>query len=212
MSATHASFRLPTEERQAEIVAAALHLARDASPALITTAELAAAVGLTQGAVFKHFASKDAIWLAAMQWVRGELLALLETSATSTPDPLAALAAVFRAHVGFVALHPGVPRVVFHELGQPSDSPPKQEVRALLQGYRKLLLRLLDAAARQGQLRSGLVADAAAALFVGAVQGLVMQSMLSGKPGQMRAQAEAVFAIYLQGIVRSPSCEVSEAP
>ena len=47
--------RLPTEERQAEIVAAALRLARDSSPALITTTDIASAIGVTQGAVFKHF-------------------------------------------------------------------------------------------------------------------------------------------------------------
>ena len=30
---------------------------------------------MTQGALFKHFASRDAIWLAVMQWVRETLLA-----------------------------------------------------------------------------------------------------------------------------------------
>ncbi|MFM9916985.1 MAG: TetR/AcrR family transcriptional regulator, partial [Rhizobacter sp.] len=71
--------RLPTEERQAEIVSAALRLARDASPALITTTDIAAAIGVTQGAVFKHFPTKDAIWLAAMRWVRETLLKGLVT-------------------------------------------------------------------------------------------------------------------------------------
>ena len=46
--------RLSTEERQTEIVAAALQLARDTSPAQITTTDIALAIGVTQGAVFKH--------------------------------------------------------------------------------------------------------------------------------------------------------------
>jgi TetR/AcrR family transcriptional regulator len=41
----------PTETRQAELVAAALALAAERSPANVTTAELAQAVGITQGAV-----------------------------------------------------------------------------------------------------------------------------------------------------------------
>jgi TetR/AcrR family transcriptional regulator len=192
--------RLPTEERQAEIAAAALRLARQASPALITTADIAAAVGVTQGAVFKHFPTKDAIWVATMAWVREQLLAALHEAAQAAPSPRQALAAVFRAHVAFVAAHPGVPRVIFHELQQPADSATKQEVRALLQAYRKLLLRLFDAAIRQGELPAGLDQPAAATLFVGIVQGMVMQSMLSGKPGAMAAQADAVFALYLHGI------------
>ena len=192
--------RLPTEERQAEIVAAALRLARELSPALITTSDIAAAVGVTQGAVFKHFPTKDAIWLAAMAGVRERLLLALEQAAQAAPSPLDALAAVFRAHVAFVVAQPGVPRLIFHELQRPSDSPVKQEVRALLQSYRKLLLDLLEAAVQQGQVPVGLDKAAAATLFVGIVQALVMQSMLSGKPAAIKAEAERVFALYLRGI------------
>lgn len=192
--------RLPTEERQAEIVAAALHLAREISPALITTSDIAAAVGVTQGAVFKHFPTKEAIWLAAMAGVREQLLGGLEAAARAAPSPLEALGAVFRAHVDFVVAHPGVPRLIFHELQRPADSPVKQTVRALMQGYRTLLSGLLDAAARQGQVATDLDQAAAATLFVGIVQGLVMQSMLSGKPAAMKAEAEGLFALYLRGI------------
>ena len=196
--------RLPTEERQAEIVAAALRLARELSPALITTSDIAAAVGVTQGAVFKHFPTKDAIWLAAMAWVRERLLAALEAAAQGEPSPLGALAAVFRAQVAFVVAHPGVPRLIFHELQRPADSPVKQEVRALLQRYRRLLLGLFDAAVQQGQAPATLDKDAAATLFVGIVQGLVMQSMLNGKPVATKAEAERVFALYLRGIGEAP--------
>ncbi len=41
-------------------------------------------------------------------------------------------------------------------------------------------------------------------LFVGIVQGLVMQSMMTGKPAAMRAQADPLFAIYLRGICEAP--------
>lgn len=192
--------RLPTEERQAEIVAAALNLAREKSPVTITTSDLAAAIGVTQGAVFKHFPTKDAIWLAAMKWVREELLQQLDEAAGAATSATQALEAVFRAHVAFVIAHPGAPRIIFHELQQPADSPVKQEVRALLQAYRQRLLGLFKAGVKTGQLPAGLDQEAAATLFVGIVQGLVMQSMLSGKPAAMKGQAGSVFAIYLRGI------------
>jgi len=196
--------RLPTEERQAAIVAATLKLAIDASPAQITTAAIAEAVGVTQGAVFKHFPTKEAIWLAAMKWVREQLLASLTQAAESQPSPMDALGAVFRAHVDFVVRHPGVPRFIFHELQQPSDSAAKQEVRGVLQAYRKLLLGILKQAERQNVVAPELDREAAATLFVGIVQGLVMQAMLSGKPALMRGQAERVFALYLRGIGDAP--------
>ena len=192
--------RLPTAERQAVIVAAALRLAREASPALITTADIAAAVGVTQGAVFKHFPTKDAIWVGAMRWVREQLLQALEAAADAAATPLDALAGMFRAHVDFVVAHPGVPRFIFHELQQPADSPAKQEVRAVLQAYRKLLLGAIDRALEQGSVAPDLDREAAATAFVGLVQGLVMQAMLGGRSGAMRQQAERVLSLYLRGL------------
>lgn len=193
--------RLSTEERQAEIVAAALRLARESSPALITTSDIAAAIGVTQGAVFKHFPTKDAIWLAAMRWVRETLLLQnLQAAADQSATPLDALAAMFRAHVEFVIAHPGVPRFIFHELQQPADSAAKLEVRGVLQGYRKLLLGQLAESIEQRQVSADLDPEAAATSFIGLIQGLVMQSMLTGKPAAMRQQANAIFTLYRRGL------------
>lgn len=194
------SARLPTEERQAEIVAAALRMARDTSPPQITTAGIAAAVGVSQGAVFKHFASKDAIWLAAMAWVHTQLLEALDAAAAGAARDIDALRSMFDAHIGFVVAHPGVPRVIFHELQNPADSPVKREVRSLLQQYRQRLLDRLQAAARQGEVAPGTDLDAAATLFVGMLQGLVMQAMAAGKIGAMTAQAGPVFTLYRRAL------------
>ncbi|MDO8248252.1 MAG: TetR/AcrR family transcriptional regulator [Rhodoferax sp.] len=192
--------RLPTEARRAEIVAAAVRLAQERSPASITTTDLASAVGLSQGALFKHFPSKEAVWLAVMTWVAEHLLRSLNEAAQQAATPLDALQSVFDAHVEFVVTFPGVPRVIFHELQQPLDSPVKRQVRDLLQGYRQLLLHLLQAAVRRGDVPADLDAPAAATLFVGIVQGLVMQSMLSGQISTMRVEAPRVFHLYLRGI------------
>ena len=195
------SSRLPTETRQAELVAAALALASERSPPLITTADIAAAVGISQGAVFKHFATKDALWQAAMAWVHSSLLARLDAAAAGAPRPLDAMRAMFMAHVDFVTAHPGVPRVLFHELQNPQASPVKQQVQALMVAYQQRLRRLLAAAADQAPgLAPGLDHEAAAALFIGMVQGLVMQAMASGQLARMATQAGPMFTLFLRAI------------
>lgn len=196
--------RLSTEERQAEIVEAALRLARESSPALITTADIAAAIGVTQGAVFKHFPTKDAIWLAAMRWVRETLMQRLQAAADQAATPVDALEGMFRAHVEFVIAHPGVPRFIFHELQQPADSAAKLEVRAVLQGYRKLLLGRLAESIDRRLVSPDLDPEAAATGFIGLIQGLVMQSMLTGRTAAMRQQADALFGLYRRGLGEAP--------
>jgi AcrR family transcriptional regulator len=195
----------PTETRQAALVAAALALAAERSPAAVTTADLAQAVGITQGAVFRHFESKEAIWLAVIDFAHQDLLARLHAAAAAQALPLAALRAVFMAHVAFVVEQPGVPRVIFQELQHPEDTPLKARVRGLMQAYRTLITGLLQRAQAARQLAPGTDLQAAAVLFVGSVQGLVMQSLLSGQVGAMRALAPAVFDLYQQAIAAPPS-------
>ncbi len=194
-----------TEVRQASLVLAALRLAAQRSPADITTTDLAQAVGITQGAVFKHFASKDAIWLAAMDWVTHTLMDQLDAAATQaqlddTAWPLAALRAVFMAHVDFVVAHPGVPRLIFQELQRPDDTALKARVRELMASYRTLLMRLLTQAKELKCIAPGTDLTNAAVLFIGSIQGLVMQSLISGDVPAMVQQANGVFAIYLRGL------------
>lgn len=196
--------RLPSDARQAALVDMALRLAAGRSPSTITTADLAQAVGITQGAVFRHFPSKEAIWLAALDRVQTDLLGRLHRAADAQPDPLAALRAIFLAHVDFVVEQPGVPRVIFQELQHPDDSPLKAQVRVLMQTYRQLLAQWLRRARAAGLLAPGTDTQAAAVLFIGAVQGLVMQSLISGQVGAMRRQAPAVFDLLLAGLAAPP--------
>ena len=48
----------------------------------------------------------------------------------------------------------------------------------------------------------GLDTEAAVTLFIGTIQGLVMQSLLSGDADNMRHDARRVFAIYRRGVGR----------
>ena len=64
--------------------------------------------------------------------------------------------------------------------------------------------RLLQQGIDQGELPTTLDSQAAATLFVGTVQGLVMQSLVAGRPAAMKTQADGVLAIYLQGIRGTP--------
>ncbi|MEN9479213.1 MAG: hypothetical protein RLZZ298_608 [Pseudomonadota bacterium] len=194
--------RLSGDARRAEIIDVVLRLSAERSPGLITTAEIARSLGLSQGALFKHFPSKETIWLAVADRVATTLLATIEQAAEQATAPLAALRAIFLAHVGFVIEHPGTPRFIFHELQRAVDSPVKLRLRGMLANYRQLLLRLLEAAAQRGELDESINQQAAASLFIGSIQGLVMQSMMVGKQFAMREQAVAVLAILERGIAR----------
>lgn len=193
---------LPAEERRAVTVETVVELAAEQNPSDITTAAIAKRMGLTQGALFRHFPNKDAILQAVMEWVAERLLARVDKALWEAPSPLAALEGMFMAHVDFVIEHPGVPRMLFGELQRAEETGPKLMVQTLIHRYAERLKRLLEEGKTLGELDAHLDTEASAILFIGTVQGLVMQSLLAGDIGHIRMDAPKVFAIYHRGIRR----------
>jgi len=155
---------------------------------------------LTQGALFRHFPSKDAIWQSVMEWVAGRLFERTDKAAQAAGTPLAALEAMFKTHIEFIARHPGVPRLIFGELQRHDDTPAKRMVQVLINRYRDRLSVLIDKGKAEGELNQELDTKAAATLFIGMIQGLVIQSLLAGNAVRLKKDAPGAFAIYRNGI------------
>ena len=191
---------LPADERRAATVESVVALAASCNPSDITTAAIAEHMQVTQGALFRHFPSKDAIWEATMGWVAERLLSRIDRAAKGIASPLAAMEAMFMSHVEFVVTHPGVPRMMFGELQRAELTPAKRMAQTLIQRYGERLHGLMAQAKACGELPPELDNEAAATLFIGTIQGLVMQSLLAGDVTRIRRDAPRVFDIYRRGI------------
>lgn len=179
-------------------------LAGSQNPSDITTAAIAKHMNLTQGALFRHFPSKDAIWQSVMEWVADRLLAGIDSAAKGVESPLAAMQAMFMSHIDFVVEHPGVPRMMFGQLQSTEMTAAKQIAQTLMQRYAERIGARIEQGKANGEITQAVQTRAAATLFIGTVQGLVMQSMLSGDLARMRTDAPGVFAIYQRGIKHKP--------
>ena len=94
--------------------------------------------------------------------------------------------------------------MLFGELQRAESTPAKRLAQTLIQRYGQRLHRLLEAGKAAGEISPTLDTEAAATLFVGTIQGLVMQSLLAGEPERISREAPAVLALYLRGIRRHP--------
>jgi AcrR family transcriptional regulator len=195
---------LPADERRAITVEAVVGLSAEQNPNEITTTAIAKRMGVSQGSLFKHFPTKDAILQAVMEWVAERLLARIDDAARSAASPMSALEAMFTAHVQFVVDHPGVPRMLFGELQRAELTAPKRMVQTLLRRYGERLHRIIEQGKQSRELPGRLDSEAAATLFIGMIQGLVMQSLLAGDVDRIRRDAPGVFAIFRRGIEVAP--------
>lgn len=191
---------LPASERRVATVESVVRLAAEQNPSEITTSAIAKGMGVTHGALFKHFPTKDAILQAVMEWVAEGLMSRVEKAVKPGAPPLVALEAMFMAHVGFVLEHPGVPRIMFGELQHAGHTAPKRIAQALLKRYGERVQGLIADGKASGALDARLDAEAATVLFIGTIQGLVMQSLLLGDVARIKRDAPRVFAIFRRGI------------
>jgi AcrR family transcriptional regulator len=181
-------------------VEAVVELAAKQNPSEITTASIAQHMGVTQGALFKHFPNKESILQAVMEWVADRLLDRAEQAARNATSPLAAIEAIYLAHVEFVTEHPGVPRMLFGELQRAEQTAPKRMAQTLLRGYGERLRQLIEAGKAAGEISAAIDTEAAIILLIGTIQGLVVQSLLAGDVERIRRDAPPLFAIYRRGI------------
>lgn len=90
--------------------------------------------------------------------------------------------------------------MMFGELQRAEASPAKRMAQTLIQRYAERIRTRIEAGKARGEIAAEVDTEAAATLFIGSIQGLVMQSMLSGDIERIRADAPGVFAIYQRGI------------
>lgn len=191
---------LPADERRTVTVEAVVALAAQQNPTDITTAAIAQHMGLTQGAIFRHFPSKESIVQSVLDWVSEKMMARVSQAAQAQQSPMAALEAVFMAHMGFIAEHPGAPRMLLAELQKSGDTIPKRMVVTLMANYRARIIELLEKGKACGEVSVELDLDAASTLYVGMIQGLVIQSMAKSDSGYLMANAGKTFAVFKRGL------------
>ena len=194
------TIHLPAEERRALTIEAVIELAGSHNPSEITTSAIARQMNLTQGALFRHFSTKEALWQAVMEWVQDRLLARIDQAAHNIKSPLAAMEAMFMSHIEFVIEHPGVPRMLFGELQRAESTPAKRVAQMLVQRYAERICTCIEQGKAIKEISLDVDTRSAATLFLGTVQGLVMQSLLTGDIQRIRTEAPGVFSIYRRGI------------
>lgn len=192
--------RLPTEERQSEIIRVAVHLAAEKGIDSVTTQDMADAMKVTQGAIFKHFPTKDDIWLAVMHWIRGRLMAVLEKAASEATDPIDTIERMFFAHIAFIGKHPAIPRLLFSEMLHKKNSKLRDLIQKIISGYEGKIAGLLEVAKQQSLVSHDLDSKNAAVLYIGMIQGLFMQVSIFGGKRSLLDEAKKTFPIYLHGI------------
>jgi AcrR family transcriptional regulator len=142
--------------RRAQILDTAARLFADRGFHGVSVAELGAACGISGPALYKHFASKDAVLAEMLVEISEELLRVARARAVAAPDARSALRGLVSWHVEFALRHK--PLIVVQDRDWASlPDQARERVRSLQRAYVDLW------ADRLRELHPGLAGDAARA-------------------------------------------------
>lgn len=168
----------------------------------LTTRAIAAAVGVSQPALFRHFTSREALLLAAVEFARGELERTIEPLVASRAAPLDLCLSLAEQLAAFVDRTPGLPRLLFADMALEAPEL-RVAVGRLVSMQRTLVAELVSMAIRDGSARPDVSPKAAATLFVGMLQGLVLQRELAVEPAPLVERLAPVAALWRAAVSTS---------
>ncbi|HSQ61995.1 MAG TPA: TetR/AcrR family transcriptional regulator [Polyangiaceae bacterium] len=164
--------RRASEVRQVELTDAALHIIATKGIAALSTRSLAEHVGLTSGAIFRHFPSIEALLDAVVTRVDAVLESTYPPSDLSARERLERFVAARSAAIGS---HVGILRLVLSEqflLALPEGG--SLRLTACVRKTREFLRQCIHEGQAEGELRGDIDADALAVVVMGTIQMLAL--------------------------------------
>jgi len=182
------------EERRSEIVQAALHLLAERGPKEVTTQAIADRVGIAQATVFRHFRTRDEIFVHAIGWIGKQVLAIVDEA----PDER--LRRLVIRQLGLIASLPGLPRLLFSDRLHRESPRLKAAVRAVMAGYLERVAGLIREGQQAGIFSSGYEPESGARLVAASVQGLLLRWSLHDFAFDLRDEAEDLCRFILAAL------------
>ena len=192
--------RKSAADRRAEIVETAIRLSAEIGPDRVTTQHLADEVGVTQPAIFRHFATKGDIWLAVGDHIVRQMNGLPHNGTEAdAADPHDELQRIIGHHFVHISEQPAIPAILYSRELQADNDALRAKFSEVLDRRRTAIAGLIREGQARGVHRSDLVAEDAAQLVAEAVQGLSMRWLLDGCVDDLADTGPRVLAPLFDG-------------
>lgn len=168
-------------ERQQQIVDAALRIVASKGCRRLTAETLATEVGITGGALYRHFTGLDQL---VEIMVDGIAAILFQGFPPQASDPIERLRLFFVQRVATVRANPHLARLLFFEhLAQNCSVASSKRMDELKQRLRAFVVECLQEASDSGMLAAGMSVESCALVVLGTVQALSHSARLATQAG-----------------------------
>ncbi len=159
--------RESTQIRQEQIKKAVLSIITDEGLHHVSTRNLAKRIGLSEGAIFRHFATKKDIIKGIMEDVTVDLIGSLRTIALS---PIKSEKKIFQylcRNIKYLSENKGITMLLFSEAAHLGDKELKNKLNQILMEQKQFIIKIVKDGIAEGVWRKKIVPEDFAMLYLG---------------------------------------------
>jgi AcrR family transcriptional regulator len=192
--------RLRAKARKQQIVQVVLQLIAERGVEAVSVQLIADTIGLTQGAVFRHFSTKEEVWAAVMTWLEDQLQSLWSKARLKRPDldGITVLEQMFLGHIELIEQYPALAQFIMSDDVRRQFPSLNRRFAALVQEYAREVEEIINSIAKEANLAKPFDRQAAVTLYFCAIQGLGFQFSIAHLIPSLRKEAPRIFKLLLR--------------
>jgi AcrR family transcriptional regulator len=196
--------RLPAEKRKRQIIDSARGVFASQSYAKVGTADLAKAAGISEPALYRHFAGKKELFVATLRATAPRLLKVWEEISCDYDDPIETLWAIGVYYYDHLDSHATNMKLQFRAISEADDDEVRAALHESFEGFIEFVAATVEEGKTRGIVRPDVDARMVAWQFLGI--GMTLDIMhIVGFSGEMdRARAAMWGRVYLDAVKRTP--------
>ncbi|WP_235857853.1 TetR/AcrR family transcriptional regulator [Marimonas lutisalis] len=179
-------------------MAEVLRLADEIGPDRLSTTDVARAIGVSQPAIFRHFPTKGALWLAVAEDIADRLQSYWAAAEAGATGPQARLKALIGAQLTAIAETPALPSILFSRELQVENPVLREVFRKLLGAFQGRLVAAIRDLQAAGHLRRNVGPEDVAILLTSLVQGVAIRWTLGARGFALVPEGLRLFDLQME--------------
>jgi TetR/AcrR family fatty acid metabolism transcriptional regulator len=193
--------RQSTVVRREQIIEASRRLIMKYGSEHVTVRRIAAEIGISEGALYRHFTSKKEVLLFLIRHIEENLIGDF-WKRSPTKNALETLEDALRNHLSSMEQRQGMSFLVIAEIISLGDEELNKRVLEVLSKYISNIKKLLLEGIRAGEIRKDIDPEMVATLFFGTMQGLITVWALSNYNFVLEKKFSPLWDLFQKAIRR----------
>lgn len=185
------------KERQIEIIEAAGEILTESGFNALTTKNLAAKMGFSESALYRHYSSKEEIVLTMLKYLAKNMDDRLTNSIEGIENSEDKLKAIFNSQFAYFKKHPHFLVAIFSEGLLEASKAINEAIILIMATNKKHLLQCIQQGQKEKQFTNTLPADELVHIIMGSFRLHMLQWRLSGFAFDLKARGNKVISNLL---------------